>query len=75
MSQSSGIGNIITLIIILVCDGPRAKLGSLEFCERPGATVEFIECFQDELPWLAPELLAVGEARFPADIYRLVGNV
>jgi hypothetical protein len=28
-----------------------------------------MECFQDELPWLAPELLAVGEARFPADIY------
>ena len=53
----------------LVCDGPRAKLGSLEFCERPGAAVEFMECFQDELPWLAPELLAVGEARFPADIY------
>ena len=34
--------------------------------------MEFMECFQDELPWLAPELLAVGEARFPADIYRLV---
>ncbi|XP_028393611.1 uncharacterized protein LOC114517957 [Dendronephthya gigantea] len=59
---------------ILVCDGPRAKLGSLEFCERPGAAIEFMECFQEELPWLAPELLAVGEARFPADIYSLAAT-
>lgn len=29
-----------------------------------------MECFQDELPWLAPELLAVGKASFPDDIYR-----
>ncbi|XP_046860086.1 uncharacterized protein LOC124453329 isoform X2 [Xenia sp. Carnegie-2017] len=65
----------VTSHSIFVCDGPRAKLGSLEFCERSGASVKFMECFQDELPWLAPELLAVGKASFPDDIYSFAATL
>ena len=62
----------VTAQSIFVSDGPRAKLGSLEFCQRPGEAVERIECFKHDSPWLAPEVLEGGETDFSNDIYRLV---
>ena len=59
----------VTSNSIFVSDGPRAKLGSLEFCERPGESL-CMDYFQDELPWLAPEVLKGAQTDYPNDIYR-----